>query len=289
MKEKLSKKIEWKYYNHALIPSIAPHEVPDLTPLKDGTIWKIGGGVPLLARWTTDFGFSGETNWWWVIKDDPFDISVLKSKRRYEINKGKKNFEVKIIDPLNYKNEIYMITVAAYSQWDKKYRPAIEEVQFKKKLKNWTGNIIVMGAFEREENKLCGYIWFTDKDDYADFNVMRVLPSSEKMGINAALVAGLCEYYNSRLELDNGFYICDGSRSIYHETAFQNYLEKYFGFRKAYCHLNLLYRKPIGIVVNILMPFRKILYKMDTIKIINMINGILRMEEIRRNQVYFAE
>ena len=44
----------WKYYNHAAIPTTPPHIEPDLTPIKDGTIWKIDGS-PLLARWTTDF------------------------------------------------------------------------------------------------------------------------------------------------------------------------------------------------------------------------------------------
>lgn len=34
----------WKYYNHAAIPTMAPHEEPDLQPLRDKSIWKIGEG-----------------------------------------------------------------------------------------------------------------------------------------------------------------------------------------------------------------------------------------------------
>ena len=59
---------------------------------------KIGGGIPLLARWTSDWDCGYETEWWYCIKDTPFDISTLKSKRRYEINKGNKNFEVREIN-----------------------------------------------------------------------------------------------------------------------------------------------------------------------------------------------
>lgn len=33
----------WKYYNHAAIPTTAPHEIPDISPITDGSIWKIGG------------------------------------------------------------------------------------------------------------------------------------------------------------------------------------------------------------------------------------------------------
>ena len=70
----------WRYYNHAVIPSSPPNAPLNLTPLEDGSIWKIGK-TPLLARWTTNFDCGYETNWWYVIKDTPFDINVLKAKR----------------------------------------------------------------------------------------------------------------------------------------------------------------------------------------------------------------
>lgn len=33
----------WKYYNHAAIPTTAPHEKPNMEPIDNGYIWKIGG------------------------------------------------------------------------------------------------------------------------------------------------------------------------------------------------------------------------------------------------------
>ena len=35
----------WQYYNHAAIPTTAPHEVADISPITDRSIWKIGGGA----------------------------------------------------------------------------------------------------------------------------------------------------------------------------------------------------------------------------------------------------
>lgn len=35
----------WKYYNHAAIPTTAPHEAANLDPINDGSIWNLGGGV----------------------------------------------------------------------------------------------------------------------------------------------------------------------------------------------------------------------------------------------------
>lgn len=34
---------DWKYYNHAAIPTTAPHEPVDIESVKNGSIWKIGG------------------------------------------------------------------------------------------------------------------------------------------------------------------------------------------------------------------------------------------------------
>lgn len=88
----------WKYYNHAALPTTPPHMAPDLSPIVSGDIWKLNGS-PLFARWTTDFDCGYETNWWYIIKDQPFDINALKAKRRYEIKKGIKNFDAKTIEP----------------------------------------------------------------------------------------------------------------------------------------------------------------------------------------------
>ncbi len=269
----------WKYYNHAAITTTAPHEKPNLAPISDGSIWKVrGGGTPLLARWTTDFDCGYETKWWYVIKDAPFDIDDLKAKRRYEINKGKKNFIIKEIMPCNFTDELYQITVAAYSQWPEKYRPHVEEKNFKDGINEWNINV-VLGAFSTESNELCGYAILSEKDHCAEFNVLRVNPESERLAINAAIVAGILEKYNDRLGKD--FYINDGSRAIRHETAFQDYLEKYFGFRKAYCKLNIKYRFPIGMAIKVLYPFRNIISKESSIG--SLVSGVLVMEEISRS------
>lgn len=106
---------------------------------------------------------------------------------------------------------------------------------------------------------------------------MRACPESEKKGINAAMVAAIVEDYNDRL--GKNFYINDGARSISHETNFQDYLEKCFGFRKAYCKLHIAYNPRIKWAVKVLLPFRKILCKFDEIGFIHQIDSVLKMEE----------
>ena len=273
----------WRYYNHAAVPSTQPHENPDLRPIEDGSIWKMDGS-PLLARWTTDFDCGYETNWWYVIKDTPFDISCLKAKRRYEINKGNKNFCVKEIAPREWVEEIYNVAIAAYKTYPKSYRPNIVHDDFVASISEWNF-YKVYGAFSLQDESLCGYACLTkpyENGSYINFTIMKSIPEQEKLGLNAAIVNKILTDHNDFLGA--GGYINDGARSIQHETAFQDYLEKYFGFRKAYCKLSILYKRKMSLIINILYPFRGILHRIKSIAVVRKVEALLRMEEIYRAQ-----
>lgn len=56
--------------------------------------------------------------------------------------------------------------------------------------------------------------------------------------------------------------------------------KKYFGFRKAYCKLHVLYRFPLNIIVKILYPIRSCINNGS--KLGSLICGVLKMEEYRR-------
>lgn len=267
----------WRYYNHAVIPTCAPHEEPNMVPIKDGSIWKAFEGKPLLARWTSNWDSKEETNWWYIIKDTPLDISLLKAKRRYEINKGIKNFSTQRINPVDYADELFRITVAAWEEWPIKYRPKIEKESFEKLTEYWQ-NFDIIAGFCRESGKMCSYAVLEDRGSYLEFSSLRSDPSYEGRGINAAMVFGILDYYAGRLK--DGYYICDGARSVRHETFFQDYLEKYFGFRKAYCKLHIVYRQPVKIIIGILFPFRKLIN--GKTKIGSLLASLLKMESFAR-------
>lgn len=270
----------WEYYNHAAIPTTAPHENSNIHPIEDGSIWNIDGGTPLLARWTSNFDCEHETHWWYIIKNTPFNISELKAKRRYEITKGIRNFDVRIISPHEYSEELYAVQIAAFSAYPQKYRPSVKKEVFISSVNQWS-QYVCIGAFNRETTELCGYALLSQKSEkYVAFNVLKTKPECEKAGVNAALVEGVLRFFD--LFLSNGGYICDGARSINHETAFQDYLEKYFGFRKAYCKLHIRYSPRIKWMIKMIYPIRDSLKKIDGIGVIHSLNAILRMEEICR-------
>lgn len=43
------KDIKWKYYNHALLPTTAPHEKVDETLITSGALWKQNRGGQTLT------------------------------------------------------------------------------------------------------------------------------------------------------------------------------------------------------------------------------------------------
>lgn len=274
----------WKYYNHAMIPTCAPHEEPDLTPIQDGSIWKVHkGGTPVLARWTTDWDCGYETEWWYVIKDTPFDITLLKAKRRYEIRRGEKYFDVKPIDPKEYIDALFEVQQEAFLAYPPKYRPIADREAFYKAARRWgTERVSVFGAFWRETGELCGYSLVNVNDGYLGLSVQKTKPRYEKYQISAALVYAILGKY--RALLDGGCYIADGARNILHETQFQDYLGKYFGFRRAYCRLHVAYNPKYRWIICLAYPFRKLWRKFDGISIVHSLNAILKMEEIVRKQ-----
>ena len=249
----------WRYYNHALLPATSPHVEPDISKIKDKEFWKSSIGRTVLARWTSDFDCEEEQNWWYVIKDNCFDISELKAKRRYEINKGKKNFDVKIINPTEYIEDIVNIQEKAYEAYPPKYRPKVDRSKIENEVSVWNENVVIYGAFSVEQKELAGYAMIIKESDYANFAMLKTIPSYERQGINAAIVASILESFNEAI--GSGYYICDGERSLFHETNFQDYLEKYFGFRKAYCKLHAVFKFPYSIILNILSYFPEKMFR----------------------------
>ncbi len=281
--------MKWRYYNRAMLPDCAPHDDVDITAVKSGELWKNKAGRPLFARWTTNWDCGYETNWWYTVLDAPFDIDSVNAKRRYEIKKGNKFFDARQFCAYDIKEEYLTVDVEAYKAYPAKYRPTVDRDDLYKRLYKNKSEIDkkFFGAFSKETGKLCGYILVNEYEDHVILAKQKAIPQYEKNGINAFLVYSVVEYYNSRLSKD--FYICDGERNISHETSFQDFLEKYFGFRKAYCKLNIVFRPSVRWLVPILRVLRKPLKKLDNVGIVHMINSVLTMEELSKGQKEISE
>lgn len=266
----------WRVYQKALLPASLPpySENPDLELTKVLKKKKC-----FFARYVSDFDCNQPTEWWYCIKDDILDLEKLKAKRRYEIVKALKNVDVRIIQPGEHIRELYRIAVNSFSEYPKYYRPQLTLADFEKRVMGWL-DAECFGAFDRESGKLCGYAVCELKKDCLFFSVLKVDPAVVSKKANAALVYHICvNYLNDRKVRC----VCDGERNIRHETNFQSYLVKYFGFRYAYCHLHVVYLPWVKVCVNLLYPFRKIIKRLSALSpYLYNVYSVLKQEEIRR-------
>lgn len=268
----------WEYYNHAVISACAPHEVPDLSPVENGTIWRIQDGIPLFVRWTTDWDSECKTEWWYVIKDKPFQMEDVKSKTRTKIRKGLKNFECKEIKAQDYAEEIGNVLMIAQNSYRFSENKKIDMKDVANGIRHWAGNIRVWGAFDIEE-KLCAYTTVQDKGNYYKMVGHKSIPEYEKNQVNAALIYIMLE--DLAQEISEGKYICNGERTVNHDTKFNDYLEEYFSFRKSYCKLNIRWRWETGFIVKLLYPFRDKLNRFSqNSKWIHSLHSLLLMNAI---------
>lgn len=267
----------WKYYNHAMISTAAPHLEANLEPLCDGSIWKNQKGYPVLARWTSDFDCKYETSWWYLIKDTPIVLEELAKHSRKDIRNGLKRCDIRIINPLDYLEELYECSHAAF----KKYKNATNEASKEDFIKGCEKDLdsVYWAGFDKESNKLIGFFCVKEYPEYIAIITAKFDPFYLKTRISDALYFTVINYY---LVEKKKKYVDSGQRNINHITNTQDYKERTFGYRKAYCKLNIKYRFPTNIIVKILFPFR---YQLDKIpcKMVHLIVAVLKMEEIHRS------
>ena len=274
---------EWEYYNHALVPTLPPHIDPDISWMKDSDRWKeyAGGKMPLFARWVSDFDCSGETEWWCIIKDTPFDIMSLKSNRRSLITRGLKRVDVRVIIPADYAEQMSNILVKEWKYYDDSYEEGNDRQKltddFKKLTMKNLGNAEYLGALLKETDTMIGYAIYNLFDDWIEYSVVKTDPEYLNTQVNAALA-----YFGVERYMRPGIkYIHGGWRTMIHESNYQEYLMKNFGFRKAYCKLHIEYRPLMQIAVNVLYPLRGMIKKVKN-KWIYTVWCALQQEEIRR-------
>lgn len=270
--------MSWKYYNHAAVPTTAPHENVDLSAVKDGSIWEMEG-KPLLARWTSDFDCEEETSWWYLVKDTPIILDELSKHSRKHIRQGLNRCDIKVIDNKKYAEEIYDCYNAACIKYDGLLQVESKEDFIRKCKYNTT--FIYWGAFEALNNQLIGYLMVKENKDYIEVVTAKFHPDFLNTHVSDALYYKVLNFYLNKAEIK---YVSSGQRNINHITNTQEYKIKTLGYRKAYCKLHIKYKKWVKICVFLLYPFRKYIKLGDKNGYIHQINSLLEMEKIVRDK-----
>lgn len=280
-------KSEWLYHNRSISPQKPPHVgLSDFDAIESGEMWRTFPKA-LRLSYISDWDCDEETDFWYIIKDTPFDIMSLKAKRRYEITKANKNFTVRLIlsdDSIDELYDVYIESLRGYKNaipmTESAFRILMNGVFHDDSTFFGGREMLLYGAYDND-GRLCGYAHLIKYKDCMLFSQLKTRPSAESKGVNAAICNKIL--VDSESDLSTGrFYISDGARNLYHETHFQDYLQKYFQFRRAYCRLNVIYPKRMKWIISLLFPFKNMFVKFDGISMIHAINAVLKSEEIAR-------
>lgn len=274
--------IKFVYYQHSYIQNIVEKPISETLSFKEienNYTSKREGAY--FASYITEFDCREETKWWFTIKSDEYDLSQLPSKKRYEITKAKKFCNSKKISPLDYKTELFECYKKSFEAYPEIYRPAnFDYESFCKSCEEWCKEeYSVYACYYKENNLLIGFNLVTLKENILGLTMQKTNPEYEKYNSNASLIDCMLNDWNEKLK-DKEVIISNGSRSIKQQTNFNSYLEKYFGFRKAYAKLRIVYKFPIGIIVKILKPFRFLLKNTKNPFLYN-VYCVLKMDSLR--------
>lgn len=271
---------KWIYYNHTLVPDVAPHEIVE-TPNINREFWKSSKNkYPLIARWTSDFDCKEETNFWYIIRTAPYDVGQLSKSTRKNIRRGEKKCYVRELQDGDEEN-IYDCYKEAYKRYDKadnfRSSESIEE-EFRNRKRE---NLIYYGAFDRESDFLIGFFICKLYSDYVETKVSKFNPKYMSLRPSDVL-----NHYilNIWLNYPHIKYINSGTRNLNHKTNVQEYKVRTFGYRKAYCKLHIRYRTWFNIIIKFLYCFKNLFYGLDDNDLLHKVNVILKMEDISRGE-----
>lgn len=222
-----------------------------------------------MVRNTYDFDQKEESDFWYIIKDSFGGMEEHSSNERKKIRRANKSFIYKRIDRQLIVNEGYNIVKSVNDNYvvkDRKINVAI----FQELLQLWDEeNNEFWGAFDIKNEKFVGFAVIKIFDIGCFYDTVTIFPEYKHNATYPyyGFFYKLNEYYLGERKFK---YVSDGSRSITEHSNIQPFLEHNFKFRKAYCKLKIRYKWWLGIMVRVLLPFRKIIGNRNVKAILNM-------------------
>jgi len=249
-----------------------PHEETRLKNEEWKALLKQGG---LMVRNTYDFDCQKETNFWYIIKDSFLGLDEFSSNERNKIRRALKELSFKKTDIELLKSEGWDILKATYDDYTVSDRNMSKDVFLDYLSSCEKQNFDYWGVFRQEQ--LIGFctVWLWSPD-CCEYGLIGIQP--EYKHNNTYPYYGLIHTLNAYYLGEQGFrYVADGARTITEHSNIQDFLISNFGFRKAYCQLEVHYNWWMRIAVKLLYPFRK------TIPL-RRIKAVLNMEAMQRGQ-----
>jgi hypothetical protein len=265
----------WVFYNHMVVPVGSPTERHELTPAQAADLLQRLGGW--LVRWTEQIDGAPASPWYSVICDAflPLDQNPSRGARS-KIRRGLKRCDVCPISAQTIRDQGYVPYCEALGRYRRPPLKPMTESAF-------VSSADVEAAFDRVveywgiflDSRLIGYSRNTlFGTECVNYELIRLNEQCLKHYGAYALVQAMNEHYL----LERGFRLTnDGSRSVLHETAFQELLVDNLGFRRGPQHLYVQYRPMLNLAVRGAYPFRCLIGHVS-----DEANALLTQEAIHR-------
>lgn len=253
-------------YRHAWRYALAPDKESQLTDSQCKALLKNGGWM---IRNTFDFDCNTPTDFWYLIKESYGGMEELTKNNRQKIRKAFRLLEFKLVDKSLIAEKGYEITQKTYDGYRIKDRRMNKRI-FNDLLQLWDEKTYdFWGFFDRKDGRLIGFCVIKVFDDCCLYDTVCVLPEYKynKSGVYYGKYHITNEYY---LKEKHFKYVFDGTRTITEHSNIQEFLVQNFNFRRAYCKLQIKYKWWFGIVVRLLLPFRKIIKNRNVRAVLNM-------------------
>lgn len=262
--------IYWRIYQGALVPATPRPFFLDVNRSEAELLLRKSGA------WFLRYASGPEkqaTEWWYTVCDS-YDPTALSANTRSKIKRGERNCKVACVDAKWLSDHGYACYAAAFDRY-RNARPLSERDYREMIMATSDGPFEYWAVFV--DNVPAGYCQCILEEDHAVTNVFKFHPVYLKQYAPYALVSGLIRHFL----VEKGMTLSNGSRSVAHDTAFQDFLIK-FGFRKLYCHLNIVYQPLLGAALSAFYPARKFIGRLPSRGPIHKLQSLLYQEKLRR-------
>ena len=243
--------VPWTAYRNVLRPFCHPHIQLNLQKGEISALLK-KSKMPV-AMWTNNYN-SNASNWWLIIAERPYSLEFLRPKSRYNIRRGLRMCDVRIISG-SLLSEIGYECYKAAMQRHVQSTP-FDEAAFKSRMAKHNNNKAcdIWGVFKGEN--LIGYAFYRRLDDIVYEGDVILNQEFFKYHSTYALIHTTTEYYLNELKFSS---LIAGERSISHETSWQDFTERDFLRRKYYCNINIVFSNPYRFLKNVNYPLYPII------------------------------
>jgi hypothetical protein len=251
----------FKLYSGMVVP-FGPAEVDYSLPQEEASrvLNSLGGK---LLRTTTGFRSDRAVSEWYAVVCRTFTPleRVRSSKTRGELRRALRNCDVRRISSKELARSGYEVYRRAFDRYAGRETP-ISASAFQAHVTAGDGFDDVLHHWAVLcDGELAGYgSVYAFGDTEAAYSTVKLHPDHLRKYTSYALFHRMNEFY---LEERKVAYVNDGFRTIRHQTGLQRFLERNFGFEKAYTGVDAFYRSPYRLLVRATFPLRGLIAKLD--------------------------